>query len=88
MRSIRSTNRRYRKALARLSPDELEERIYNQQYELIRSRFPNAKTNLGWAVTGDDTYLEVCTKVYGEAYLISEGYYLTGKIYHRWEDWS
>jgi hypothetical protein len=65
----------------------LESRIYNEQLELIDTRYGSkADCNLGWAVTGNEDYVEVATKVYveGRPVICSTGYYKTGKIDHEW----
>lgn len=65
----------------------LEQRIYNEQLELIDTRYGSkADCNLGWAVSGDSFHIEVATKVYveGRPVLCSTGDYKTGKIEHEW----
>lgn len=66
----------------------LESRIYNEQLELIDTRYGSkADCNLGWAVVVEKDYVEVATKVYveGRPLIVSTGNFKTGEISHEWE---
>ena len=65
----------------------LEDKIYNAQYRLIKSRHSDYvanRANYGWGVAGDDLRISVATKVYGVGILQSEADYADRKITHEW----
>lgn len=71
------------------SPEALlDEKAYDEQYELIRKQYGKKKAemaNYGWGVAGDDTYASIATKVYGVGVLQSTVEYATKRITHEWQ---
>jgi hypothetical protein len=59
-------------------PPGVEDKIYEEQYDLIKRQCGKAaaeKANYGWGVTGDKDQVDVSTKVYGHGVLRSIGQY-------------
>ena len=57
--------------------EELEERIYDKQYEYVKEHFGEEtadSANYGWGVDELENGFRVSTKVYGHGVLVSEAF--------------
>lgn len=82
---IRTANRNHRRAITR-SIEDLETKIFDWHCAFVHrmgQRLGHAiATNIGWAVTGTETTISVCSKVYGYGRITTTGYYDNRELVH------
>lgn len=68
-----------------------EAKAYDEQTARIRRRYGKRSAdgaNYGWGVSSTDTYLSVCTKVYGAGMVLtSTAAYPSLEIGHEWSEY-